>query len=406
MPQAKKSPPRRPRGTGGLSQRKTGRNAGLWIGSYTYEDEYGEKQCARSATSMDKQIANKNLRDMITEIETGTYNPRKGMTVEKWFTYWVEEIVKPNRAPKTYKSYKDTIDNQIIPFVGTRKLPVTPAIIRGNLKRVGEQWSPRMAELTYAVWSVAMKAAMKESPAIIKSDPTAAVIKPMNNQTTGKALTSEQARKVLLCALEGEDRMVTRWAAALLLGIRQGETLGLERDRVDIDALTVDLSWQLQSLKTKPGSSLEDPDRFVVPNGYEIRPLYRRFALTRPKTERSKRLTPLPVPLAAILKTYMEAEAPNRFGLMWVSEAGTPLPNKYDSDAWHAALKRAKVPDLRLQDARHTTATLLQEMGVEESVRMQIMGHNTVAAARIYAHVDLSLARKALGNLDGLLELG
>ncbi len=404
MPEPKpKKNPRRPRGTGGLSQRKSGPNKGLWIGTYTYEDEYAESQRA-SVSSMDKAIANRKLRDLITKIESGEYRPRAGMTVKKWMTYWVEEIVKPSKAPKTYRSYRDTVNNHINPYVGDKPLPVSPAVIRGNLKKVGEaSKKPRTAELTYAVWSVAMKAAKKEG--VIKADPTEAVIKPLNNESTGKALTSEQARLVLLSALETEDRMVTRWAMALMLGVRQGETLGLERDRVDLDALTVDLSWQLQSLETKPGSTLTDPDRFIVPNGFEVRPLYRRFAFTRPKTERSKRLMPLPIPLAAILKTYMQATATNRFGLMWVTKTGTPIPGKYDSTAWHIALKRAGVPDVRLHDARHTTATLLQEMGVEESVRMQIIGHNTVAAQRGYAHVDLAAARRALGNLDRLLEL-
>jgi integrase len=391
---------RRPRGEGALYQRKSDK---LWIGAVFYEDDNGDEQRA-SVSSMDKAKTMEKFRELKREIAAGTYTPRSKMTVEQWMTYWVEEMIKPNRSPKTYDSYKGIVKNQIVHFVGSERLPVTGAVIRGNLKKVGAQWSPRTTVLTYTVWNMAMKAAKAEG--IIKANPVENVTKPMDNSSIGKALTSEQARKVLLSALAAEDRMVTRWASGLLLGTRQGETLGLERDRVDLEALTVDLSWQLQSLKTKPGAGMDDPDRFVVPKGFEIRPLYRRFALTRPKTERSKRLTPLPVPLAAILKTYMETTATNRFGLMWVTEPGTPIPNKYDSDAWHAALARAGVPDVRLHDARHTTATLLLEMGVEEAVRMQIMGQNTVAAARIYAHVDLTQARSALGNLDGLLALG
>jgi len=401
MPRSKKPRPRRPRGTGGLSQRKSGPNKGLWIGTYLYEDENGEKRRAQ-VTSMDEGIANRKLRDLITEIETGSYQPGSKMTVAKWFDYWVEEIIKPNRAPNTYRSYRGTIDNQIVKHIGeTKRLPVKPADIRANLKWVSENWkSARTPELTYAVWSIAMKAAKKEG--IIKTDPTESVAKPMNSASTGKALTSDQARKVLLSAMAAEDRMVTRWATALLLGARQGECLGLERDRINLENLTVDTSWQLQSLRTKPGTSLDDPDRFIVPNGFVIRPLYRRFALTKRKGSRPI-VVPLPVPLAAIFKTYMETTPPNRFGLMWVSPAGNPIDNKTDNEAWHAALARAGVPDTRLHDARHTTATLLLEMGVEESVRMAIMGQSTVAAQRVYAHADLGIARKALGNLDILL---
>ncbi|WP_405490360.1 tyrosine-type recombinase/integrase [Nocardia sp. NBC_00511] len=391
---------RRPRGEGSFYKRKSD---GMWVGAVPYEDEYGERHRA-TTTSADKVIAMEKWRALRSEIAAGTYSPGSKMTVERWLDYWVENIVKPNKAPKTYDSYRGVIDNQIVPNIGkTVRLPVRPALIRANLKWVGDNWSARMAELTYAVWSISSKASKGELG--LKTDPTEHIAKPLNNKTTGTAHTSDQARLVLRAATAAQDRMVTRWAMAYLLGARQGECLGLERDRIDLKDLTVDTSWQLQSLKTHPGVALDDPERFVVPKGYECRPLYRRFALTRRKGQRPI-LIPLPVPLAAIFEVYLKITPPNRFGLMWVSEAGTPIPNKYDSTAWHAALDRAGVPQVRLHDARHTTATLLLEMGVEEAVRMAIMGQSTLAAQRRYAHVDLSVARAALGNLDGLLELG
>lgn len=403
MPKQKKPTPRRPRGTGGLAQRKTGPNTGLWIPTYNYEDEYGEKKKAYAGTSMDRVIANQNLRDLITEIENGTYQPGSKMTVAAWFKYWLEEIIKPNKAPGTYKSYNEISNNQIIPFVGDRKLPVTSAIIRGNLKRVGEKWSPRTAELTFAVWSVSMKTAKREG--VIKSNPVENVIKPPNNTKSGTAHTTDEARKVLMTAQANGDRMVTRWAMAYFHGARQGECLGMERTRINMSKLTMDMSWKLESLRTKPGADLEDPDRFVIPGGFEIRPLYRRFALTKRKGDRPL-IVPIPVPLAAIFEVYLKITDENAFDLMWASLAGNPIDNKTDSEAWHAALALAKVPDIRLHDARHTTATLLLEMGVDEKVRMDIMGQSSLATQRRYAHVDLSLARKALGNLDCLLELG
>ncbi|WP_280393140.1 tyrosine-type recombinase/integrase [Nocardia wallacei] len=400
MPPKKQT--RRPRGTGGLSQRKSGKNKGLWTGTYIWEDEYGEKHRAE-VSSMDKQIANQKLRDIITEIESGAYAPRSKMTVQKWFDYWVENIVKPHREPGTYRSYRGIINNQIVKHIGdTKRLPITAAVVRGNLKWVAENWSPRTAELTHAVWSKAMKDAVKEQ--VIKVDPTQHIDKPVNDKKIGKALTVEQARRVLLTATKNHDPMVTRWAAALMLAARQGELLGLRREMVDLQEMTIDLSWQLQSIALKPGADITDPQRFDVPKGMEIVPLVRRFALKRRKGNRPT-LIPLPVPLAAIFKAYMDSTPPNKYGLMWVSPAGDPIDNKTDNQAWHSALEAAKVPGVRLHDARHTTNMLLLEMGVEESVRMQILGQSTVAAQRRYTHVDLRVAREALGNLDVLLAL-
>ncbi|MEU9516821.1 tyrosine-type recombinase/integrase [Micromonospora sp. NPDC048169] len=401
MPPKKKR--RRPRGTGALYQRKSDK---MWIGAITYEDEYGEKRRA-TVSSRDQVLAGDKMRKLRAKIDAGTYRPRAKMTVEQWLTYWLEDIIKKTKDPKTYVSYRGTSKNQIIPIIGDRRLPITSATVRGLLKKVGDTdgWGERTVQLTYVVLNIALNAAVAEE--VISKNPCDVVVKPkVAPSTKVKAHTSDQARKVLLAAMKAQDPYVTRWAAAYLLGARQGELLGLERDRVDVDGMTIELSWQLQTLEIHKGASLTDPDRFVIPDGFEVRPLYRKFALTRPKSERSKRLTPLPVPLAAIFKTYLETAESNEYNLMWVTSAGRPIPGKYDNTDWHTALERAKVPDLPLHGARHTTATLLQEMGVEESVRMQIMGQSTVAAQRVYAHVDLSLARKALGNLDGLLELG
>ncbi|MBF6515580.1 tyrosine-type recombinase/integrase [Nocardia cyriacigeorgica] len=388
---------RRPRGEGAFYKRTSDN---LWIGAVTYEDEYGKTRRA-TVSSTDKGLAMEKFRQLRAQVEIGAFRPRGKMTAAKWLEYWVQEMIKPNKAPDTYRSYRGIIDNQIVPFIGdSRRLPVSPADLRANLKWVGENWSARTAELTYAVWSKALSDAKGEG--IIDANPIEQVAKPVNDKKTGKALSSDDARAVLLTAIEQHDPMATRWATALILGARQGECLGLERDRINLDDLTIDLSWQLKSLPLKEGAKLTDPDRFDVPKGYECRPVYRKFALTKRKGQRST-MIPLPNPLAAIFEVYLRDTPPNRFGLVWVSRAGTPIPNKYDSNAWHALLKAAGVQDVRLHDARHTTATLLLEMGVEESVRMQIMGQSTVAAHRRYAHVDHTLARKALGNLDGLL---
>ena len=54
---------------------------------------------------------------------------------------------------------------------------------------------------------------------------------------------------------------------------------------------------------------------------------------------------------------------------------------------------------------RHTVATLLQEAGVEEAIRMQILGHTTTTSHRQYAHTSTDLTRAALGQLEKLLAL-
>src|SRR5690606_196009 len=122
------------------------------------------------------------------------------------------------------------------------------------------------------------------------------------------ALSAEAARQLLLAAQAADDPLVTRWAAGMMLGGRQGEILGLQWERVDLERGMLDVSLQLKWPKLKHEHK-KDPvsdDRFDVPPGFEIIPLWRSAALMRPKTERSKRMLPLPEPLAAILAVYKQ----------------------------------------------------------------------------------------------------
>lgn len=398
---AKKKRARRPKGTGSLFQRSSD---GMWIGRYAYEDEYGKPQRAQ-VSSKDQVLASNKLRDLIVEIHRGTYSPQQKMTIRNWLKYWLESIVKPHVSPGSYRKHRAVINNQILgddraQIDDKMRMPPSPNVIRGNLKYVSERWSASTAISAYDVWKKSMKDAKAEK--IIRFDPMESIRKPSPDEPTGTALSSDDARKVLLSAQESGDPMATRWAAALLLGARQGELLGLEWDRVDLDKGIVELSWQLQPLDLKEGASKTDPDRFDVPPGCEVRPIVRRWAFIRPKTKRP-RMVPLPKPLLLILREYRKTAPHNDFGLVWASRTGQPIGSHDDLIAWYAALERAQVPKVRLHDARHTTATLLLEMGVEESIRMKIMGHSSVATQRGYAHVDLDVQRKALENLDGLL---
>lgn len=68
---------------------------------------------------------------------------------------------------------------------------------------------------------------------------------------------------------------------------------------------------------------------------------------------------------------------------------GTPVVAADDTDQWRQVCVAAGIVS-RIEDApdqhasRNTVATLLMEAGVEESVRMAILGHATVTAHRGY----------------------
>jgi site-specific recombinase XerD len=75
------------------------------------------------------------------------------------------------------------------------------------------------------------------------------------------------------------------------------------------------------------------------------------------------------------------------------------------SSTWHDVLQATGVTDVDLHSARHTTATLLLEAGVDAHIIQAVMGHTDVVTTRGYQHVDLTMARGAMVQLERLIEL-
>ncbi len=76
---------------------------------------------------------------------------------------------------------------------------------------------------------------------------------------------------------------------------------------------------------------------------------------------------------------------------MFTNHIGKPTHPTVDHDMWKSLLKRAKVRDARLHDARHTAATMLLVLKVPLPAVMEIMGWSDATVAKRYMHVPNDL---------------
>lgn len=416
--------PRRGIGEGALYKRS---RDGMWVGQVDLpRGPDGKRRKSKPVYSSDKATAVKKLAELKEQIDKGLEQTDQRLTVQTYLEEWIEHVAKTRLRPTAWASYRSAINTRIVPAIGARKLSaLQPSDIRHMHKWILEHgytrgkganakevpYTTRSVEEAHNVLSAALTDAVAEGKA--HRNVCELVSKPKVLSQSHGALTVEQARGVLLVAHRESDVMVTRWAAGLMLGGRQGELLGLQWDRVDLDAGTLDLAWQLQWLKLKPDAKSDDPNRFDVPAGFEHIPLWRGAALTRPKTSKSQRMLPIPAPLVAILEVYKRTATDNPWNLVWVTvpseksrdKVPKPISDKDDRAAWKAAQVRAKVDPVDIHAMRGTTATLLMEAGVDARIIQEILGHSNVVTTRGYQQVNLDAARKSLGSLDPLLEL-
>lgn len=396
---------RRGAGDGALYKRADG----IWVGSVSLVGRNGART-RKTVSSKDRNVAAQKLKDLQRSIDEGLMPVAPKATVEAWLTRWLDEIAKPRLKPRTYGTYRSTVKTHLVPELGHKRLSsLSPADIRSMTNAVSAHRSTRTAQIAYNVLAKALKDAVREG--LIRSNPCDRVDRPAALHQEREALSVPDIRTLFkhLDTL-GQDPAVSRIAMALLTGARQAECLGLEWDRVDFDAKMIDISWTLQRVKLKktqrPQFDLYPREMFDVPPTFDFRPVWRSFCLVPPKTARSRRIVPMIPVLESALLAHRERTSGT--GLVWTRENGAPLLDRDDSQAWRDTLTAAGLANEdgdvpTLHSARHTVATLLQGAGVDEAVRMQLLGHSSVAAHRGYAHVDQTLTRAALGELGKLL---
>jgi hypothetical protein len=89
---------------------------------------------------------------------------------------------------------------------------------------------------------------------------------------------------------------------------------------------------------------------------------------------------------------------------VFTSTVGTPLDERNVRRDFKRLLKVAELPEMRLHDLRHTTATLLLGQGVHPRVVMETLGHSQVSLTLdTYSHVLPSLQAQAASTLDAAI---
>lgn len=395
---------RRARGEGSLSQRKNG----LWVASVpTGEYDKAGRPKRKQKTSMNYDTAVTYLRQLQRDAEDGVLTTISDTTtVRQWLETWLDTVISTQVKPTTLVAYRSAVNSRINPNIGGKRLgSLQPQHIRKMCADIAQKQTSGSALDAYRVLSKALTDAKREG--MLRDNPCERVPAPKVVRKSRGSHELGDVKKLLAHLVEkGDADLTARWCLALFTGARQAECLGLEWDRVDFEQSTVDYSWTLQWLRLKdryrrPVDEVYTRDMFAVDAGFDFRPVWRTACLIPPKTEGSRRV----VPMVAPLKAALQAHRGSAEGLVWVREGGRPYRKADDAKRWHDTLAAAEVPDLTLHSARHTVATLLQAAGVPEATRMAILGHSTAAMARNYAHVDQTLTRDALGQLDSLLAL-
>jgi integrase len=358
-----------------VADRKTGKP----VVRYQVTVDAGTNPASGKRQQVRRRYATERLaRDSLAEVQigvaTGTFVSRSTLTVEQACADWLAG--RHSIRPTTRAAYEHALE----PLRDRHGDVPVQKLTKGDLDRLvadlvsgrfgaGERrrkWTANSVNPMLNMVSRMLSDLVKQGHLV--RDVASLVDRLKRPRQKLTTFTEDEARK-LLAHVDG-DRLAHAWHLALS-GLRRGELGGLRWSDVDLTARTVTIANNRVSVN---GQAMD----------------------SQPKTDSSGRVLPLTPALTAALRRALAMQKAERVALgpdygpgehVVCDQAGRPYHPDSLSDFWRALCGAAKVPQIRLHDARHTCGTLLHMQGVPIVVISQWLGHADPAfTMRTYVH--------------------
>ena len=358
------------------------------------------KRKTKSLYGKTKEEVRRELVRLQKDKQSGLPIRTERQNVQQFLTYWLESVVKPSLRPKTYVSYKQIVDNHLVPALG--HIPLHKLAPQDVQTFLAEKHAKGIsAEHLRRVLRTALAHAYRLE---LVARNSASMVKPPARPTKEFTPFNEDQARAFMKAV-ADHRFGPLFVLAIATGLREGELLGLQWQDVDLDKFTISVRKQIQ------------PD-------LEGRPV-----LADLKTEHSRRTLSIPLVAVDALRRHQkdqQAEGPpvvEHFkDLVFKSTTGTPLdPSKVrkalknvidkannpdgDEDQQAPEEERVNLPSIRFHDLRHSAATLLKTAGADLHTIKDVLGHSQIAiTANLYTHTAPPIMRDAADRMQSIFE--
>jgi integrase len=327
---------------------------------------------------------------IISERARGTYVATSKLTLGEAVAAWLSG--KINIQASTRRTYSDALALATIRLghikvhdLAKTQIDKMIADVQTNGRRKGyaKTLSPRSVNLMLTLLSAVLDD-------LVRQGTLGRNVVKMADRPDGEAhekSTWEPLHAQAFLDVAADDRLYAAWQLSLY-GLRRGEVLGLRWSDVDLVAKTITVRWT----------------RGMVGSDIIEKP---------PKSRRSTRTLPLDDDLVSALDalSLCQRDEQDAAGEAYadpcplcpskhdgrhvvVNELGQPYRPEWFGKRFAALAKVAKVPAIRLHDARHTCGTLMHLRGVPIAVISAWLGHASAAfTMKTYVHSqDVELA--------------
>lgn len=206
---------------------------------YVYFD-YGRdafgRRMRKTKTFSQKEMAKEALCRFEIRRLQNRLTPPTQMTLEHWLSYWLEDVIRPNREDTTYYCYHSIITNHIIPILGKVKIQqLTPYQIQAYYNQIMREkgLSSNTVYKHHILLHTALKMAHRQK--LLPENPIDLVEAPHQQLPSQSYYNPKQLNK-LFRAVEGDWLEIVVKLAGYL-GLRRSEICGLRWEDVDLGSL-------------------------------------------------------------------------------------------------------------------------------------------------------------------------
>lgn len=379
--------------------KRRGNNTYLLTVAGGYDNKGKQKSYTKTVHVKSDREAEKEYIAFAAAIQRGQIISTNKLKLEDFAWQWFHDYCQKNLAPKTQQTYRNYLEQRIIPLLGNFDLnKLTPRhIIRfiNELKDNGKRLDGREGNLSdetirycFRVLSSMLKDAVQWQ--LISSSPCDRVKPPKVTKHQAKVLNEEQVKIMVNCLASEPLKYQTIIIVAITTGMRLGEIVGLKWSDIDFDTNILTVNRTNQIIKNKGIISKS------------------------PKNDSSARSLALPNRTIELLKKYKKEQNKQRLllGELWndndwifTTWNGTAMYPTTPSKWFREFLKRNELPHIPFHGLRHTSATLLIAQGAPLKNISSRLGHSDIrTTGNIYGHALQSVDRKLADTMDNILD--
>jgi integrase len=315
-------------------------------------------------------------------------------TLEQYLSWWIEHLESlDNKAPSTIEKYKQDFANHVYPLIGNVLLPACGPMVFDSMmkelrKRKSERTGDYLSKNTLRNIRAALRLAFNYQAArdYHPINPLASTEIPKslkaNDNFKAVTITPDMARELLHALAESRYGLAFRYM--MTMGFREGETLAIRKQDVDLDRGLIRITGSV---------------RFISGKG-----------VTRgaTKTEAAKATLPLPPALIGLTRAHIEAQSATEGASEWLfpTKNGTPVEATNLIRYFRVVVERLGMPAaLRVQDLRRYVGTQVAQR-VDPKTAQGILRHANISTTMTYYIDEIpDEQRRALDEMDSMLDM-